>query len=273
MNSHEVDRPIGEIETDWGDIFLAHFGERDRARAAQCRLMYRYMGAVRRYFLGALRDPDLADELAQEFAVRVLRGDFHRADPGRGRFRDFVRTAARNLIHDHFRRLKGRPRPLPLEDREAIDPKVEGEPLDAQFLEVWREQLFQRAWSSLAAHQRRTGRPFHTVLALRAESPEATSMRLAEVVSTRIGLSVTASWVRQTLRQARRLLVDFLLDEIDSTLDGKSAAELEQELIDLDLLSYCRDGLRRRALRSPQPDRPGPTAARTRSGEQQDTEP
>jgi RNA polymerase sigma-70 factor (ECF subfamily) len=254
MSPRKFDPPIGEIETDWSDIFLAHFGERDHARAAQCRLMYRYVGAVRRYFLGALRDPDLADELAQEFAVRVLRGDFHRADPGRGRFRDFVRTAARNLIHDHFRRLKGRPRPLPLEDQEAIGPEVEGEPLDTQFLEVWREQLFQRAWSALASHQHRTGRPLHTVLALRAEFPGETSGRLAEVASARLGRPVTASWLRQTLRRARRLLVDSLLDEIDATLEGRSPAELEQELIDLDLLSYCREGLRRRARESPRPD-------------------
>jgi RNA polymerase sigma-70 factor (ECF subfamily) len=273
VDAHPADRPIGEIETDWSDVFLAHFGDHDRARAAQCRLMYRYVGAVRRYILGALRDPDLADELAQEFAVRVLRGDFHRADPGRGRFRDFVRTAARNLIRDHFRRLKGRLRPLPLEDREAIDPNAEGDPRDAEFLEAWREQLFRRAWSCLAAHQRQTGRPFHTVLALRAELPDHTSRRLAEVISARIGRPVTASWVRQTLRRARGLLVDSLLDEIEATLEVRSPAELEQELIDLDLLSYCREGLRRRAQSTSQPDRQGPPVALDGSGEQLDLQP
>jgi RNA polymerase sigma-70 factor (ECF subfamily) len=255
MSSRKIDPPIGKIETDWSDIFLAHFGEHDRARAAQARLMYRYVGAVRRYFLGALRDRDLADELAQEFAVRVLRGDFHRADPGRGRFRDFIRTAARNLIYDHFRRLKARTsKQLPLDDRDPADPRADGEQADRRFLEIWREQLLQRARSRLAAHQRRTGRPFHTILGLRTEYPDQTSMRLAELASAIVGRPVTGTWVRQTLRRARALLVDFLLDEIDATLEGRSPAELERELIDLDLLSHCREGLRRRARKFPRPD-------------------
>ncbi len=72
--------------------------------------MLRYGGAVQRYLLASVRDPDAASDLAQEFALRFLRGDFHRADPGRGRFRDFVKRAIYHLMIDHFReRKKSRP--------------------------------------------------------------------------------------------------------------------------------------------------------------------
>jgi RNA polymerase sigma-70 factor (ECF subfamily) len=251
MASFEIDPQLGEIETNWEDVFQAHSGEWDDAQAARSRLMYRYMGAVHRYFLGALHDPDAADELAQEFALRVLRGDFRLADPCRGRFRDFVRTAARNLIYDHFRRHKARSKHLPLDDRDPADPRAEGEQADRRFLEIWREQLLQRARSRLAAHQRRTGKPFHTILGLRAEHPDHTSLQLAEIASSLVGRPVTGTWVRQTLRRARAFLVDFLVDEVDATLVGGSPADLEQELIDLDLLAFCREGLRRRASRPP----------------------
>ena len=42
-----------------------------------------HCGAAYRYLLGAVHDPDAADDLCQDFAVRFLRGDFRRADPGR----------------------------------------------------------------------------------------------------------------------------------------------------------------------------------------------
>ena len=63
-------------------------------------------------WVAALRDPESAAELDQEFALRFIRGDFHRADPSRGRFRDFVKQALRNLMIDYLRRQKLRPRQL-----------------------------------------------------------------------------------------------------------------------------------------------------------------
>ena len=74
--------------------------------------MQRYCGSVYRYLLGALRNGDAAIELFQEFAMRFVRGDFHRASPTRGRFRDYVKTALINLVTDHFNRQNSKPRPL-----------------------------------------------------------------------------------------------------------------------------------------------------------------
>jgi DNA-directed RNA polymerase specialized sigma24 family protein len=49
-----------------------------------------------------VRDPEVADDLAQEFALRFLRGDFQRADPERGRCRDYLKRALINLVHDYL---------------------------------------------------------------------------------------------------------------------------------------------------------------------------
>ena len=61
--------------------------------------------------LAALKDADAADEVFQEFALRLVRGDFRRADPQRGRFRDFVKTALINMVIN-YRKKKGRGVPL-----------------------------------------------------------------------------------------------------------------------------------------------------------------
>src|SRR5947209_14466079 len=71
---------LTQIKTHWTMLFQAHRGEGDAVTAAQHKLLLRYHGAVYRYLLGTLRDPDAAEELSREFAVRFLRGDFKRAE-------------------------------------------------------------------------------------------------------------------------------------------------------------------------------------------------
>jgi DNA-directed RNA polymerase specialized sigma24 family protein len=107
------DERLSRISTQWSLIYQAHWGGADAAAAAQCQFVQRYCGAVYRYLLGALRNEDAAEELFQEFALRFVRGDFRRADPERGRFRDYLKTALVHLVTDHHRRRASRPRPLP----------------------------------------------------------------------------------------------------------------------------------------------------------------
>src|SRR5262245_31436164 len=95
---------LSRISTIWSEVRGAHSGSADKAAAAQAALVERYQGAVYGYLLGAVRDPDVAAELFQEFALRLVRGDFGRADPGRGRFRDYVKTTLINLVIDQRRR-------------------------------------------------------------------------------------------------------------------------------------------------------------------------
>ena len=88
MERESPDERLSRISTMWSLVFQAHAGKVDAAASAQNVLMQRYGGAIHRYLLGALRDADAAADLAQEFALRFVRGDFRRANPERGRFRD-----------------------------------------------------------------------------------------------------------------------------------------------------------------------------------------
>src|SRR5580704_6272673 len=65
--------------------------------AAMELLLAQYQVAIRSYLLGALQDLDAADEVYQDFAVKLVRGDFQNVDPARGRFRDLIKTALINL--------------------------------------------------------------------------------------------------------------------------------------------------------------------------------
>jgi RNA polymerase sigma-70 factor (ECF subfamily) len=237
---------LSQISTRWTMVFQAHRDTADAVRVAQETLLHRYLGAIYRYLLGALRDADAADELAQEFALRFVRGDFKRADPQRGRFRDYVKTSLRHLIQHYQKKQAGRPQALP---EAGNDPAAPDEPAgaadDRAFTDRWREELLDRAWEALAAVERQTGSLFHTVLQYRAANPQATSDAMAEALSARVGRPLTAASVRQTLHRAREKFADLLLDEVARSLQTEEADWLEQELIDLELLSYCRTAMQR----------------------------
>lgn len=247
MDREQINQHLSQISTAWTVFRQAHVGPGGAASEAQGRLLQRYGAAIYRYLLGALRNQDAADELFQEFALRFVRGDFHRADPGRGRFRDFLKTALFHLIVDDQRRRKARPQPLPAGGTEPVsaevDPTAEAE---IQFLAIWRAELLERAWDALADFERQTGQPLHTVLRFRAENPSIRSPQMAEQLAGRLGRRVTAEWIRKRLYLARDRFADLLLDEVAQSLASPTLEDLEQELIDLGLLEHCRTSLARR---------------------------
>jgi RNA polymerase sigma-70 factor (ECF subfamily) len=242
MSDGEPDRSLNRISTLWTVVCQAHDGTAEGAARAQEVLLRRYGRAVRRYLLGALRDPEAADDLSQEFALRFLRGGFRGADRQRGRFRDFVKGVLIHLIADHHRRRP--PLPLPAAHEPAAPAEDRPDP-DEQFLATWREDILARAWEALEAHQARTSQPFYTVLRFRADHPDMPSAPMAEQLGALLGKPLSAAGVRQTLHRARERYVDLVLDEVVQTLESPTAEQLEEELIDLGLLEFCCTGLGR----------------------------
>ena len=256
MNSPDANRHLSGISTLWSLVHQAHGAGRDEAGTAQRQLLDRYSGALRRYLLGALRDADAAEDLLQDFAYRFLHGDLRRADPQRGRFRDYVKGVLFHLIADYQKKRQRLPRQMPAE---AVDPAVECAP-DAEqeraFLANWRDDLLARTWSALAAGDEAKGQSFHAVLRFRAEHPQLRSHEMAEQLSRLLGKPLNAAAVRKTLERARDRFADLLLDEIAHSLSEATPEHLEEELIDLNLLDYCRDALeRRRGTEARQPPR------------------
>jgi RNA polymerase sigma factor (sigma-70 family) len=242
MDRENQNEHLSRISTLWSEVFRAHASPEDAAAAAQGRLLQRYGGAVGRYLLGAVRDTDAAGELAQEFALHFVRGDFHRADPQRGRFRDYLRTALINLVRDYQRTQQARPCPLAADGAELAAPPPVNADSERDFLETWREELLEQTWSALA----RANPTYRVVLRLRVESPDLSSAQLAEQLGARLGRPLTGDWVRKTLQRAQAKFADLLVEEVATSLESATEEELQSELRELELLRYCRSALERR---------------------------
>lgn len=236
-----MEHNLANTSTLWSLVTEANHGPEESARRARELLLERYKGAVHRYLLGALRDANAADDLAQEFFLRFVRGDLRNATPEKGRFRDLVKTTLFHLIVDYQRRQKASPRPLPPDSCGPADSSDDALPSDEQFLDSWRQQLLSQAWKALRARDA----TYYDVLRLRAENNELSSAEMAKQLSRQIGHEVSPDWVRTRLKRAREQFADLLLEELAQSMDNPTRQRMEEELADLRLLTYCQDAVAR----------------------------
>jgi RNA polymerase sigma-70 factor (ECF subfamily) len=239
------DHRISRIETLWSIVRRAQGGGTLDVHSAQKQMLDRYGGAVRRYLLGAVRDADVADELYQEFALRFLNGDYASADAEKGRFRSFLKTILFRLVAEHHRRKKrnaaipfGTQMPEPVDDTPASD--------EDPFTDAWSEELLKQAWEALKQEEQTTGRPLFTIMRTKVENPDWRSQQLAETVSFQLGRDISTANARVMLHRARERFGDLLLDEVADSVDSSDIERLEEELIVLGLIEYCRPALERR---------------------------
>jgi RNA polymerase sigma factor (sigma-70 family) len=243
----ELAERLSRIKTLLTVWLQAHADQGDATVEARQQLVLRYYGAVYRYLLGMLHDAPAAEELTQDFAVRLLRGDFKHFDPQRGRFRDFLKAALRHLVVDYLRQKKQRkekqPQPLQTEQSERIAQHPPEDDFDRVFVEKWKEELFARTWEALAKNQEESSQPYYTVLSCKTEQPELHSAQLATQVGESLGKPLTGENLRQLLRRARKRFAELLVDEVARSLQTAEPDQVTEELIELGLMSYCRSAV------------------------------
>jgi len=257
---NQDDLRLSRIETLWSVVHRANEGSAEKARQAQQTLLELYGGAVRRYLLGSLRSEDAADEVFQEFSLKLVSGAFQKADASHGRFRSFLKTTLFHLIIDYQRRGKRDAKRAMLgdtPDRPFCEDRLAEE--DRAFTLSWREELLAKGWSALAKTEQSTGTPYYTVLRFRSEHPDLRSQEIAEQLNAKVASAEIAgglqgkvakklgsSSVRVLIHRAREMLAEEVLNLVLNSIDNASLDECEQELIDLNLLEYCRSALQRR---------------------------
>jgi RNA polymerase sigma-70 factor (ECF subfamily) len=195
-----------------------------------------------------LPDPDAADEVYQEFSLQLVHGKLGGADSGRGRFRDFVKGTLFHLIADY--RAKRRRWPDPLPTGEVSLAASENTESRRDFDNSWCDEVLARAWAALAGNEDEPGGGnMYAVLRFRAEHPDMHSSQMAEQLSVDLGQPFSAVGVRQILHRARERFARLLLEEVADSMDNPTIDALEDELIELCLLEYCRTALRERRAR------------------------
>jgi RNA polymerase sigma factor (sigma-70 family) len=200
----------------------------------------RYYGAAYRYFRRLVGDGESAKDLTNQFAQRFFNGDFDRFDTAKGRFRDFIKTAIRNMAIDHQRL---RPRAEPIGDREPVAPSSN---IDEAFDSAWQEEILHQAWLALEQQARKDGQPYYAVLKLKTDQPQTRSAELATTLSQSLDRPVSPATARQWLHRARDLFQDLLVEEVARSIGSTDRTRLAEELESLRLTAICADAFQRR---------------------------
>lgn len=236
MNSRETPDPrLSHLTTPWTAMGQAHTPD-GNAHDAQAAVLELYRPAVARYLLKLAGNADAAEELGQEFALRFLRGDFKNVRPERGRFRDYIKAALRNLVADHFRK-----RGVPADTLPPESQIAGGEALiDDDFNDIWKKELIMRAWAMLRADAEINGRLNYEASRLKADDPTRQADEVAKLLSDQYRKPFTAAAVRQLQHRAREQFAGFLRDAVRASLPHANTLEIDEELADLGLLAYVK---------------------------------
>ncbi len=213
------------IATQWADVddssqFVARYGQ-----------------AVRRYLEALLKNAQDAEDVAQSFFLRVVERGFERADPERGRFRDYLKIGVRNAALSFLRKRNRQPRAV---DVAGAFSRTDSD-ANRQWLREWQRGLLDRAWDALDWHQRLSvGSLCHTVLFVTVNYPDEDSAAHAVRVARLAGRRLGSVAFRKQLSRARRLFARLLVREVARTLKNPTAAEIDDELTILGLRDYVQ---------------------------------
>jgi RNA polymerase sigma factor (sigma-70 family) len=146
---HTLAEPSDFPTTRWTLVIAAADPQRQEARAAMISLCEGYWYPLYAYIRRRGYPADQAQDLTQEFFVRVLEGRYlDRADPKKGRFRSFMLTSLKFFIADEgdrqraYKRGGGAVVPLECssgEERYQREPAHDETP----------ERIFERRWALL----------------------------------------------------------------------------------------------------------------------------
>lgn len=243
MNSDETGScsksDIAAISTNWSDLRRAHRGSASEAIQARNRLVRRYHHAIHNYVAKLLKNPHDADEVTQNVIVRILEGGFAKVDARQGRFRDYLRVAVRRAVITFWHRKVSRVA-LPL-----LEHAVEGSDElahDREWSMAWRDAILDATWQELKSYQAtHPGNLYSTLLNLRVTQPNDSLKNLALHSPQLLGRRMTEPSLRKQLSRARKKFAALLLQEVGKTLVEPTTQSVEEELIQLGLLSYVRD--------------------------------
>lgn len=209
------------------------------------QFVLRYGPAVRAYLSALVPNRHDAEDVTQDFLMRVLRQPVLVPERVRnGRFRDYLKAALRNAAVDHFRKRGGPGGKTTSHVDHLIAPDLE-KPADADWAVEWRKVLLDRCWEALEARERQAADNFgYTALRLTVDNPELDSPALADMLSDVAKKRFTAEAYRKQLSRARRHFAEAVVAEVKQTLEAPSSENVIQELIDLNLMEYVRDFLK-----------------------------
>ena len=219
--------------THWSVVIKAATPGSPEAHAALSELCTAYWYPIYAFIRRKGNGQDQALDLTQEFFARLLeKGNIAAANPGKGRFRAFLRTDCQHFLIDQFRRMiaAGSGRPAVSIDAHGAEDRYRFEPAatltpDRLFDRAWALTLLDRVLDLLAREYAAKGASelFDQLKIVLTQGKGAVS---AGTLATELGKSEEA--VNMAVHRLRKRYREILEEQIAATLDNPT--EMEDEI-------------------------------------------
>lgn len=181
----------GQVESSYSQtgerMWLNRISTRWTAVNNPTLFVKRYGRAIRKYVATLIHNPNDAEEVEQEFMLRMVQKGFHTADSNKGKFRYYLITIVRNAAMQWLCRRNRVPLAI-----ESLENMPVSEHSQLEWTSDWRKCILKAAWKSLDKYQKRTtNNLFCTVLRVSAQYESADSPMLAKMVSEMTGQTLT----------------------------------------------------------------------------------
>ena len=219
-------------QTRWSLVLRARAGDEAERRTALEQLCRAYWYPLYAYLRRAGRGVEDAEDLAQEFFVRLLDGRLlGAADPARGKFRTLLLSALSQVDADAWRAANALKRgggmlvpfDSELAEERFLADKSEGGSPELAFDRAWATAVMERAWVRLKESYPGDKAAIFAELAPRL-SGGAVEGTLAEAAAN-LGMGDVA--VRQAMSRMRQRLGEALKAEVAETVGSPEAAQQE----------------------------------------------
>ena len=219
--------------THWSLIIKAGSPGSSQARAVLAELCSAYWYPIYAFIRQKGNGHDQALDLTQGFFERLLeKGIVSAAEPGKGRFRAFLRTDCQRFLIDQFRRMSARGSGIPTvsidaheaEDRYRFEPADTLTP-DRLFDRAWALTLLDRVLELLAAEYAAKG---HSELFDHLKIVLTQGKGAASAATLAASLGKTEEAVNMAVHRLRKRYREILEEQIAATLDDPS--EMEDEI-------------------------------------------
>jgi RNA polymerase sigma factor (sigma-70 family) len=154
--------------TRWSEVLSARQQRSPESAAALEALCRAYWYPLYAFVRASGRSPHDAQDLTQEFFARLLSKDWLRlADPGKGRFRTFLRVALKRFLADDWDRARAQKRgggqpPVPFDTTLAekcfLGERADADSPDRLYERRWALALLDQAMSRLEQEYDRAGK-------------------------------------------------------------------------------------------------------------------
>ena len=222
--------------TVWSTVLKARQGDEEAQAAAMERLLSRYRPPILRQIQASWRcTPEQAEDLTQDFILHCLQVDFlRRVDPGKGRFRAYIKTCISNFLADQHARdmaLKrgGGERPASLDETDdfgnrLFDPASGSEGPGEVLDRAWALEILDHALECLEMEcvSARQGALFEAVKGQLGRAPDEGTA--AEIASN---LGLKAGAVHAAMFRMRKRLGELIHSEVLQTVATEADAKDE----------------------------------------------